>query len=242
MGMRRSDGATPGRTPAPMARLSPLRRLLKRLHPEGIPGPAAWLYNRLSGSDIFLAHYDLLAEDIVRHGRQGRLLDIGTGPGRLLVALHRLAPELALTGLDVSPAMVEQARHNLAAAGLAAQVEVVTGDAAALPFADRSFDLVVSTGSIHHWKQPAAALNDIHRVLRAGGWALLYDIVSDTPAEVLRETRRRFGRLRTTLFWLHSFEEPFYDEREFAALAGATAFGGGETSYVGVLCCLALRK
>ena len=49
------------------------------------------------------------------------------------------------------------------------------GDVAALPFADNSVDLVVSTLSLHHWDDPAAGLNEIVRVLAPGGHAWIYD-------------------------------------------------------------------
>jgi ubiquinone/menaquinone biosynthesis C-methylase UbiE len=49
------------------------------------------------------------------------------------------------------------------------------GDVAALPFADNSVDLVVSTLSLHHWDDPAAGFNEIVRVLGPGGQAWIYD-------------------------------------------------------------------
>lgn len=49
-------------------------------------------------------------------------------------------------------------------------------------------------------------------------------------------------RLRVTLLWLHSFEEPFYDPQDLEALAAATKFREGQTKFVGILCCLVMRK
>lgn len=138
--------------------------------------------------------------------------------------------------------MVAKAQENVAAAGLAERIDVWEGSASQLPFADESFDAVVSTGSIHHWKDPVTGINEIHRVLAPGGCALLYDIVSDTPRDVLRQTAREFGRFKMWMLWLHAFEEPFYNRANFSLLADSTAFGKGETRFVGVLCCLTLRK
>lgn len=222
--------------------LSPARRLLKIFHPEGIPWPGTAIYNAISQSSIFQYHYDLIAKDILGYCSEGSILDIGTGPGWLLVKLHRESPSLQVTGLDVSPSMVEKARKNMANAGLSNVIEVKEGNASHMPFSDSSFDTVVSTGSVHHWKDPTAALNDVYRVLKQGGYALMYDLVSDTPSPVLKETAREFGKLKMLLLWLHAFEEPFYSCNDFELLARPTLFNKGQTRFVGVMCCLALKK
>ena len=225
-----------------MAKLSPGRRLLKRFHPEGIPRLGAILYNALSGTSVFQRHYELIARDILSYRPEGSLLDIGTGPGRLLLELHQLSPGMRLAGIDISPSMVVKARQNMAAAGLSEAIEIQEGNASQIPFGEDSFDVVVSTGTIHHWKDPLEGLNEVHRVLKPGASALMYDLVSDTQKSILKEMAREFGRWRTSLFWLHSFEEPFYSRRDYELLAGPTLFQEGQTRFVGLLCCLILKK
>jgi ubiquinone/menaquinone biosynthesis C-methylase UbiE len=222
--------------------LSPARRLIKVFHPEGIPWPGTVLYNAVSESRIFQRQYDVVARDILSYCSEGNILDIGTGPGWLLLKLHQQSRELRITGLDVSPSMVTKARKNIAKAGLSNIIEVKEGTASRLPFSEGFFDMVVSTGSMHHWKEPIVGLNDVHRVLKPGGYALMYDIVSDTPAPVLKQTAREFGRLKMLLLWLHAFEEPFYTIKHFELLARSTSFKEGRTRFVGILCCLILRK
>ncbi|MGD0078083.1 MAG: class I SAM-dependent methyltransferase [Sedimentisphaerales bacterium] len=222
-----------------MAYLSPLRRLLKLVHPEGIPWPGSVFYNTISLSAIFQKHYELVTKDILSYCSQGGLLDIGTGPAWLLLKIHQQYPQMRLVGIDSSPAMVIKARQNVAATGV---IEIKQGNANHIPFPDCSFDIVVSTASIHHWKEPTVGLNEVYRVLKEGGYALVYDLVSDTPASIMEQTRREFGRWKATLFWLHSFEEPFYDRKNFAAMAGPTLFKQGQTKFVGLLYCLILKK
>jgi ubiquinone/menaquinone biosynthesis C-methylase UbiE len=225
-----------------MAKLSLGRRLLKLVHPEGIPWPGSVIYNAMSSAAIFQGHYELVAKDILSYCAQGSLLDIGTGPAWLLLKLHQKSPAMRLVGIDSSPSMVAKAKKNMAEAGLADVIEITEGNASQIPFADRSFDIVVSTGSIHHWKHPIAALNDVYRVLKPGGYALMYDLVTDTPAAILNEMAHQFGRLKMTLFWLHGFEEPFYNRQNYESLARPTLFKDGRTQFVGLLCCLILKK
>ncbi len=225
-----------------MALLTPFRRLLKLFHPEGIPKPGALLYNLISKTGIFQRNYDILVQDVLNYCEQGQILDIGTGPGWLLIKLHEHSPALHCHGIDISPSMVAKAAANVHWTGLAGVIEVKKGDASHIPYEDAFFDAVVSTGSIHHWKEPVRALDEIYRVLKDGGYALLYDIVSDTPRSVLREAAREFGRLRIMLLWLHAFEEPFYSRQALALLPESSLFKKGRTQFAGILCCLVVRK
>jgi ubiquinone/menaquinone biosynthesis C-methylase UbiE len=228
-----------------MAKLSPLRRLLKIVHPEAMRGVGAVFYNKISSSAIFQRHYELVAGDILSYcpfREQGALLDVGTGPAYLLLKIHQQLPNMRLAGIDPSPMMLAKGRQNVSAAGLDKVIELKEGRSTNVPFGDESFDIVVSTASIHHWKEPTAGINEIYRVLKKGGYALLYDVVSDTPKEILERFSREIGRLRTFLFWLHGFEEPFYDRRNFASLVQPTLFKQGQTRFVGLLYCLILKK
>jgi ubiquinone/menaquinone biosynthesis C-methylase UbiE len=225
-----------------MAKLSPLRRLLKIVHPEAMRGVGAAFYNAVSASEIFQRHYELVAGDILSYCSKGALLDVGTGPAYLLMKLHQHSPNMRLAGIDPSPMMLAKGRQNVSAAGLDKVIELKDGGAKDIPFTDESFDIVISTASVHHWKEPTAGINEIYRVLKKGGYTLLYDVVSDTPKEILERFGREVGRLKTFLFWLHGFEEPFYDCKNFASLAQPTLFTQGQTRFVGLFYCLILKK
>jgi ubiquinone/menaquinone biosynthesis C-methylase UbiE len=225
-----------------MRRLSFPRRLLKLIHPEGIPWPGSILYNAISSSGIFQKNYELIAKDIVSYCSEGTVLDVGTGPGRLLLKIHQINPKLRLTGLDISAAMIAKARNNIEASGLSGEIDFMEGNASKLPFPDSSFDCVVSTGSIHHWKNPIDGLNEVYRVLKPSKYALIYDIVSDTPASVMKSVSKEFGRLKMYLLWIHAFEEPFYSQKEFQLLAKPSLFVDASIRFVGVLCCLTMKK
>ena len=222
--------------------LSPIRKVLKKFHPEGIPWPGSALYNAVSETNIFQRHYELISRDILSYCSGGRVLDVGTGPGWLLKKLYQASPKFQITGLDISASMVAKARKNIKQAGLSDVIDIQQGKADSMPFADSTFDMVVSTGAIHHWKDPTAGLNQIYRILKHGGYALIYDLVSDTPKSIMKTASQEFGRLKIFLLWLHAFDEPFYSHKKLHLLACPSLFKEGQTQFVGVMCCLILRK
>jgi SAM-dependent methyltransferase len=79
--------------------------------------------------------------------------------------------------LDLTPAMLEQARALAGQRGLA-NLRFEVGDAAALPFPDACFDVVTSRLSAHHYADPGAALREAARVLSPAGVFLLSDTVA----------------------------------------------------------------
>ena len=106
-----------------------------------------------------------------------RVLDVGCGPGHRSI---RLADQdLEVIGVDLDPEMIERAQANAAGSDGTRRPSFVVGDVAALPFPDASFDVAVSTFSIHHWAEPATGLAEIGRVLRPGGRAQIWDLKPD---------------------------------------------------------------
>ena len=135
-------------------------------------------YDALSHRFVLGSLFGPIAADIaaIAPGDR-RVLEVGCGPGHLTIRLAR-DHGIEATGLDLDPAMIERARANAERDVVRAEgrPSFVVGDVASLPFPDRSFDLVVSTLSMHHWADPSAGLTEIHRVLRPGGRALIWDL------------------------------------------------------------------
>lgn len=92
------------------------------------------------------------------------LLDIGCGTGRLLELLAHELPQAQLTGLDLAPNMLQQARERLDN-----QITLVQGDAEQLPFADQTFDLVVSSSTFQWLAQLDTCFGEAARVLKPSG-------------------------------------------------------------------------
>ena len=148
---------------------------------------------RCAGGEVFQCHYALVARDKAGYGPAEHVVNLGTGPGHLLVALRQHFPKALLVGIDVSPAMVAQARRNVKACGQEDRIKVRVADANALPLSDGTFDRLVSTDSLHHWKDPLRAISEVQRVLKVGGCAPIYDLVRDMPAAIFKEFRAQCG-------------------------------------------------
>lgn len=105
-----------------------------------------------------------------------RVLDIGCGTGSLAIAAKdEVGPDGTVTGLDASPEMLARARKKAAKAGQ--KVTFRQGVVQKLPFADSSFDLVLTSVMLHHLSRPARQLcaNEMRRVVRPGGRVLAVD-------------------------------------------------------------------
>ena len=101
---------------------------------------------------------------------RGRILDVAIGTGR---NLPHYPTEAVVTGIDLSPAMLDIARQR--AADLGRKADLRTGQAEHLPFDDDSFDTVVCALSLCAIPEPVAAIAEMKRVLVAGGRLLLID-------------------------------------------------------------------
>jgi ubiquinone/menaquinone biosynthesis C-methylase UbiE len=127
--------------------------------------------------------YRRIARDVVGAvPPNGSVLDVGTGPGRLLTEIASLRADVRITGIDPASDMIDAARRNLAWAGERASAEVA--DVVDLPFADGTFDVVVSSLSLHHWADPIRGGAEVARVRRPGGQIRIYDLRSAPFAEL----------------------------------------------------------
>lgn len=117
-----------------------------------------------------------------------RVLDLGSGAGTdTLVAALMVGPEGRVTGLDMTPEMVAKAARAAAELGVE-NVELVVGEAEALPFPDASFDVVISNGVIDLVPDKDAVFAELHRVLAPGGRIQVADVTLQRP--VSEEGRR----------------------------------------------------
>jgi SAM-dependent methyltransferase len=118
-----------------------------------------------------------------------RVLDVGSGAGMdSLIAALQVGPEGSVTGIDMTPEMIEKARKGAAELGLN-NVTFVEGEAEHLPFDDASFDFVISNSVIDLIPDKDAVFGEIYRVLLPGGRIQIADVTIQQP--VSEEGRRK---------------------------------------------------
>jgi ArsR family transcriptional regulator len=127
---------------------------------------------------------------LVPAGSHARLLDIGTGTGRVL---ELLAPRVRQgLGVDASKSMLALARARLAEPGFA-HVAVRLADMYRLPLADRSFDIVVLQMVLHHAEDPDGAVREAIRVLAPGGRLLVIDLAEHDRLDLTGKLAHRWS-------------------------------------------------
>lgn len=103
------------------------------------------------------------------------LLDAGCGPAPMISLLSAKYPERHYTGLDLTPAMIEQAKKKQMP-----NAEFVVGDCENFPFEDNSFDAIICSMSFHHYPNPQGFFDSVERCLRPGGRLVLRDVTTDS--------------------------------------------------------------
>ena len=143
-------------------------------------------FNRLFtvDSEWLFARLELQPDDIV--------LDVAAGTGHVA---RGFAPQVrTVVALDSTAGMLEAGWIEAKRAALR-NVVFMQGDAAALPFVDGSFDVVVSRFAVHHFEDPAVQIAEMRRVLRPGGRLAVADLIAD-PDPAVAATQNRLERLR----------------------------------------------
>ncbi|MFG1704067.1 class I SAM-dependent methyltransferase [Nonomuraea sp. M3C6] len=191
----------------------------------GMEGAIARWYATNTGKDV--ARFEEKVDDVRRLARQGgKILEVAPGPGYLSIALARTG-DYTVTGLDISETFVRIARDKAAEAGV--EVDFRLGNASAMPFDDESFDFIVCTAAFKNFSDPVGALQEMHRVLRPGGCALISDLRKDVSKEAVDEDVARMGvsglsKVFTRYVLRSVLPRRAYLKSEFEALISHTAF------------------
>ena len=166
------------------------------------------------------------------------VLEVAPGPGYFSIELAKLGP-FKITGLDISRTFVQIARKK--AQEQSVSVDFRQGNASAMPFDADSFDFIYCRAAFKNFSQPLEAINEMHRVLRSGGHALIHDLRKDVSMEdinayVKSSGRSRFDAMFTRLAFRSFLIKRAYTKQDFVNMAQKSRFAGCliETTSIGL--------
>jgi ubiquinone/menaquinone biosynthesis C-methylase UbiE len=142
-----------------------------------------------------------------------------------------------ITGLDISHSFVRIATENARRAGVS--IDFRHGDVARIPFPAESFDFVTCTAAFKNFPDPVAALDEIHRVLRPGGHASIYDMRKDAPRDAIDQEVRDMHLSPVSAFvtgWVFRLGllRAAYTRQAIEALVARSRFEHGEVVLDGI--------
>jgi ubiquinone/menaquinone biosynthesis C-methylase UbiE len=197
----------------------------------GMEGFTARWYASLThkSMDEFAALARRVAEDLPA-GAQ--VLEVAPGPGYFAIELPKLG-DYGVSGLDISHTFVSIARRNAAQAGV--DVDFRQGDAAAMPFDGKTFDFLLCRAAFKNFSQPVRALQEMYRVLKPGGHALIIDLRRDASRESVSEAVDGMGlgpvnKAITKLTFRFMLLKRAYTRTEFEEFLSQTKFRGIDIS------------
>ena len=187
-----------------------LFQTLKQLISQGVEGYFAIKYAEFArDSEEMQKEYRRLAENVVSMFQKGKLLEIGPGPSHISIEIAKRLPNVVITGLEISDTMIEISNINAREYGVSEKITLKKGDASKMPFEASTFDFVITSGSLHHWKKPDQVINEIYRILKSECTALVSDLRKDAPKEKIKEFSNKINSKLMRWGLNHSFREGY---------------------------------
>ena len=213
------------------------KQLEKRIIGTKMPVLLASIYDKAARM-VIDSYYIPTAEEVIALLSQiktssletdRRILDLGTGPGYLLIEIAKRDHNFQIDGIDPLLKSIKISRKNAMRAGVGDRIHFEIGDANKLRFKENSYDMIVSTGAFHELKNPIKVLNECYRVLKPGGEVFIHD-----PARVSAGVDRKkwmdslnfLEKLTYRLFSLfRKFKPPqTYSQKEAEEMIAGTKF------------------
>ena len=214
-----------------------------RLKGPEMEGAVARWYAKVRSSGSQIEEYRKQAAQLTEGLPAGaKVLEVAPGPGYLAVEIARLG--FQVTGLDISRTFVQIGSEHASQAGVS--VDFRQGDAAVMPFEADSFDLIVCQAALKNFVYPASALDEMYRVLRTGGKAVIQDMSSEAShADINLEVQKmHLGWWSTfsTKATLEMLKRRAYSPARFERLAAESPFHACEITTEGIGLEVRLKK
>jgi ubiquinone/menaquinone biosynthesis C-methylase UbiE len=204
-----------------------MMKLQRRFKDLGIDGRSARWYDD-NTKRYRLEEMKQYAKETASQLQDGNsVLEVAPGPGYLSIELAKLG-NYKVVGMDISQDLITIAKRNAKDAGVEGKVEFRQGNVADIPFPNDNFDFIICTAAFKNFKEPVRALNEMYRVLKENGTALIIDMNGNTPhGEIDSYVSKMSKTGLNKLFMKITFEylrDGAYTKDEFINLISNSAF------------------
>ncbi len=201
------------------------------------------MFNNIAPRYDFLNHFLSAGIDrmwrrkaigIIKAHAHEKILDIATGTGDMAILASKLNPEL-IKGIDIAAQMIELQKKKLAKRNLQHLIEPQVGDAENLPFAENTFDIVMTAFGVRNFENLEKGLAEMYRVLKPGGLAVILEFSNPRSAPfkqlydfyfstILPWVGRQVSKDKEAYTYLHDSVTVFPSGKEFVRILSKAGF------------------
>lgn len=188
----------------------------------GIEGVQAKMYDEMTRQHR-IGEMKRQANEVVKHIKDGDyVLEIAPGAGYLSIELSKLG-KYKITGMDISRDLVEIARRNAKEAGV--DIDFQQGNVSNMPFHENEFNFIICVLAFKNFKEPLKALEEMHRVLKPGGTALIMDLNRKASMKVTKTVAENMGIKGIKAYIAGAIQrQGAYTRKEFESFISQTGF------------------
>lgn len=194
----------------------------RRYQDLGIEGTQAKMYDTMTRQHR-MGEMKEQANEVIKHIKDGdSVLEIASGAGYLSIELARLG-EYKITGMDLSKDLVEIASRNAREASV--EIDFRQGNASRMPFDENAFNFIICVLAFKNFKEPVKALEEMYRVLKPGGTALIMDLNRKASMKATKTVAENMGLKGMMAYIAGAIQKQgAYTRKEFETFISQTGF------------------
>jgi ubiquinone/menaquinone biosynthesis C-methylase UbiE len=199
-----------------------MMKFFKRFQDLGITGEKAKYYDQMTRNHR-IGEMKEQAMEITKHIKEGdSVLEIAPGAGYLSIELSKLG-KYKITGIDISQDLIEICNKNATEAGV--QIDFQQGNVSNMPFQSNMFDFIICVLAFKNFKEPIKALEEMYRVLKPGGMALIMDLNREASLKATKKVAENMGLQGITAYIAGAIQRSgSYSRSEFEYFISQTKF------------------
>jgi ubiquinone/menaquinone biosynthesis C-methylase UbiE len=199
-----------------------MMKFFRRYQDLAVEGAQAKMYDEMTRQHR-LAEMKTQANEAARRVQEGdSVLEIAPGAGYLSIELARLG-KYKITGMDISKDLVEIAVGNAKEAGV--DVDFRQGNVSKMPFDENAFNFIICVLAFKNFKEPVKALEEMRRVLKPGGTALIMDLNRNASMQVTKRVAENMGMKGSMAFIAGAIQKQgAYSRKDFESFIAQTKF------------------